>query len=320
MSGTEAHVDVIVVNYNTAHLLAPMREALEAAAPGVALQWIVVDNASRDDSRAALGRVFADATVIANDTNVGFGRANNQALPHLRSPWVLLLNTDAFAGPEALSRALAHLRAQPRIGVLGVRLTGRDGELQPSRRWFPTPWNLFLQRSGAKRWFPRTRLVDDVAWDPTQSGPCDWVPGCFYLMRREVVDTVGLFDPRFFLYCEEVDHCRRVKAAGWQVGYLAEARCVHLGGESAASEGSLDSGRQLPALQVESELLYFRKHYGRPGVAAWLALCLLATLMRGARGLLRGAGGRARTAGALADLRRVWASARATHAGAVPTR
>src|SRR6185295_2450780 len=143
----------------------------------------------------------------------------NQVLDRVRGRYVLLLNTDAYVEPDALSKTIAYMDAHPRCGVLGVRLVGSDGGLQPSCRYFVTPWKLFLMRAGLSRFFPRTRLVDDMSWDHASVRACDWVPGCFYLVRKQVIDAVGLFDPRFFLYYEEVDHCRAVKAAGWEVVY-----------------------------------------------------------------------------------------------------
>jgi len=141
---------------------------------------------------------------------------------------------------------------------------GCDGVLQPSCRYFPTPLNIFLQRTGFKKIFRKPQLVDDMSWDHNSARQCDWIPGCYYLIRQEVVEKVGLFDPRYFLYYEEVDHCFAVKKAGWGVHFFPDTSVVHSGGESAKSEGSLtSSGRQLEALQIESELLYFRKNHGR---------------------------------------------------------
>jgi GT2 family glycosyltransferase len=153
--------------------------------------------------------------------------------------------------------------ANPQCGILGVRLVGRDGELQPSCRYFPTPWNIFLKRTGLNRFFPRTVLVDDMTWDHATVRDCDWVPGCYYLIRKEVIDQVGLFDPRYFLYYEEVDHCFSTKRAGWKVTYFPHTSVVHIGGESAKLEGEItSSGRQIDMLNIESEFLYFRKNFG----------------------------------------------------------
>ena len=284
-------IDIILVNYNTSRLLGRVFAACERAAQGLQVRYWVVDNASRDDSVVVLGRDFPQATLLVNEKNVGFGRANNQVVPYLTGEFVLLLNTDAFVAPDSLRMALAVMQKNPRCGVVGVRLTGEDGGLQPCCRYFPTPWNVFLNRTGLAGLAPWVRLVDDMAWDHLGERECDWVPGCFFLMRKTVVDQVGLFDPRYFLYSEEVDLCKRVKAAGWSVVYTGATSVVHLGGESAKSDGHITrAGRQISELQVESDLLYFRKHHGVMGL--WVHLVLshvgdgylaLKTLVKGGR-------------------------------------
>jgi N-acetylglucosaminyl-diphospho-decaprenol L-rhamnosyltransferase len=280
-------VSVIVVNYNTGHLLDRMFAALEASAGELRLQVIVVDNASCDDSIQNLRSRHPRAELIENLTNVGFGRANNQAVPFARGRYVLLLNTDAFVSSDTLVKAVAYMDAHGRCGVLGVKLVGCYGALQPSCRYFPTPWNVFLASTGFKRFFPNTRLVDDMSWDHACVRECDWVPGCFYLVRREVIERVGLFDPRYFLYFEEVDHCRAVRRAGWSVVYYPFTEVLHIGGASAESEASLTQGRQISALQIESELLYFRKHYGIFGMLTAVLLALLGDVFKACNGFLR---------------------------------
>ena len=286
-------VSVLVVNYNTERLLAPMWDALMMARRALELQVIVVDNASRDRSVALLHEDprFAGSKVIANNVNVGFGRANNQAVRIAAGRYLLLLNTDAFVYPESLETTVAYMDAHPQYGVLGVQLVGRDGQAQPSCRYFPTPWNVFLLQSGLSRFFPRVQAVDDLAWDHASPRECDWVPGCYLMIRREVVDKVGLFDPRYFMYCEEVDLCRRVKASGWGVVFFNGTRVLHLGGESAKSEGPLTAGgQQISELQVESELLYFRKHNGLVGLLAFVLLAWLSDLVNAVKALIRGHG------------------------------
>ncbi len=286
-------LDVLIVNYNTAALLRPMFDACAAASQDIDVHYLAVDNASGDDSVAVMQRDFAFAGLQVNTFNVGFGRANNQLLPQVRAVavYVLLLNTDAFVAPDTLHKTLAYMHAHPDVGVLGVRLVGRDGELQLSCRYFPTPVNVFLARTGLPWLFPWVRLVDDMAWPHDQVRECDWVPGCYYLVRKQVLDQLGLFDPRYFLYYEEVDHCKRVKAAGWKVVFYPHTTVVHIGGESAKSAGKLtDSGRQLSALQIESELLYFRKHHGLGGLCLHLVLVHLGDALLAIKDVLRGRG------------------------------
>jgi N-acetylglucosaminyl-diphospho-decaprenol L-rhamnosyltransferase len=282
-------VSIVVVNYNTGYLLDRMFAALDAATTSVNIQVVVVDNASTDNSLELLRNQYPFVEVIENTTNVGFGRANNQAMSRVRGRYVLLLNTDAFVSADTLKKTLAFMDNNASCGILGVKLIGTDGTLQPSCRYFPTPWNVFLERSGLSRFFPNHRLIDDMTWDHASVRECDWVPGCYYLARSDVIRQVGLFDPRFFLYYEEVDHCRAVRAAGWQVIYYPFTEVVHIGGESAKTAGAITSmGRQISNLQIESELLYFRKYFGVTGLITNIALSLSADLLSIFKSLLRG--------------------------------
>jgi GT2 family glycosyltransferase len=311
-------VTVVVVNYNTAHLLPEMFAALERAAAGFDLQCIVIDNASRDESVALMRRDFPQHRLLVNAANVGFGRANNQALPIANGDYVLLLNTDAFVAPDTLIKTVAFMEENPRCGVLGVRLVGRDGTLQPCCRYFPTPLNAFLRRTGLEGLFPSVAKPDDLAWDHASVRRCDWVPGCYYLVRRTVIDQVGLFDPRYFLYFEEVDHCRAVKRAGWEVVFFPDTTVVHIGGESARSDAALtEGGRQIDALQIESELLYFRKNHGRAGVWAGVLLASLGEGIVFAKRIVRG---RRPFFGAVARAGLLWTLFRRTSCGLKPTR
>lgn len=256
-------ISVIFVSYNTSHLLRDVMTHLMASTRGLSVEVIFVDNASKDDSVHVIKTAFPECRLIENTKNVGFGRANNQALSFARGRYVLLLNTDAFVRPDTLLKTMAFMDSNLKCGILGVRLEGRDGVLQPCARYFPTPWNTFLLRSGLNRIFTGVQMVDNMAWDHSVTTKCDWVVGCFYLVRREVIAQVGLFDPRYFLYYEEVDHCFAAKRAGWDVVFYPHTTVIHLGGESAKSDGEVTkSGQQLQVLQIESELLYFRKNFG----------------------------------------------------------
>jgi N-acetylglucosaminyl-diphospho-decaprenol L-rhamnosyltransferase len=320
VSGDDVDVTAIVVNYNTRDLLRPCLDKLRESAAGLRLQIVIVDNASRDGSAETLRADFADCDLLFNATNVGFGRANNQALALARGRYLLLLNTDAFVAPDSVGNTVDYLNANPECGLLGVRLIGRDGTLQPSCRYFPTPWNEFLSSTGFDRFFPGTRLVDDMNWAHDSPRECDWVPGCYYLVRRSVVDDVGLFDPRFFLYYEEVDHCRAVKAAGWKVVFYSGTTIVHIGGESAKSDSAITSnGRQISALQIESGLLYYRKQYGLPGLVACLVLLSLGDAILACKALIRSKSVRAAVA-QLDHATAMWSLLRGTRWATRPTR
>ena len=256
-------ISVILISYNTAKMSVEALNALFASVGDFELDVFVVDNASKDDSVGVIKSAFPHINLIENKVNVGFGRANNQVLPLIIGDYVLLLNTDAFVQPDTLAKTVNYMQDHIKCGVLGVRLLGRDGEQQPSCRFFPTPFNLFAQRMGLQKLFPNLKLVDAKNWNSAITQNCDWVPGCYYLVRKSVIDKVGLFDKKYFLYSEEVDHCYAVKKAGWQVTYFAQTSVIHIGGESARSDGNISSsGKQLSILQAESELIYFRKNHG----------------------------------------------------------
>jgi GT2 family glycosyltransferase len=279
---------VILVNYNAGHLFDRLFSCLSAASGDLLIQTILVDNASQDNSVATLQANYPAVELIENQVNVGFGRANNQALPLVRGRYVLLLNTDAFVSPDTLVNTYRFMEQNPQSGILGVKLVGDDGSLQPSCRYFPTPWNVFVATNGLAGLFPNTRLVDDMRWDHNGTRECVWVPGCFYLVRKEVIDQLGLFDPRFFLYYEEVDHCRRARQAGWKVSYCGDTKIVHIGGESAKTKSAITKvSRQIAVLEVESELLYFRKHFGLLGLVASVALTASGALLSLAKDILR---------------------------------
>ena len=256
-------VSIVFVSYNTAEMTMKAIDLVKKSIHQLSVEIFVVDNASRDNSVVLIKEAFPDVHLIENTVNVGFGRANNQVLPFYKGKYLLLLNTDAFVEPDTIQKTYEYMQANPLTGILGVKLLGRDGVLQPSCRYFPTPLNIFLVSTGLHKIFNQVQLVDDMDWSHDEVRSCDWVPGCYYLIRKEVIEEIGLFDPRYFLYYEEVDHCFATKKAGWQVDYFPNAPVVHIGGESAKTDNKISSvSRQVSALQIESELLYFRKNLG----------------------------------------------------------
>ena len=252
-------ISVILVSFNTLELTKRALDYLFASLHNLKMEVFIIDNASRDYSADVLEQEYPNIKLIKNEVNVGFGRANNQALPYIKSRYVLLLNTES----ETIAKTVQYMDANPQCGILGVKFLDGDGDLQPSCRFFPTPWNIFLNRTGMNRYFGRAKKVGDMSWDHAAIKECDWVPGCYFLIRKEVIEKVGLFDPRYFLYYEEVDLCFAAKKAGWRVIYFPHTSVVHLGGESAKSVGEItSSGKQLESLKIESEFLYFRKNHG----------------------------------------------------------
>jgi N-acetylglucosaminyl-diphospho-decaprenol L-rhamnosyltransferase len=309
-------ITVVLVNYNTGHLFNRLFTSLEAARGNLIVQLIVVDNASRDQSVTILRSKYPDVEVIENANNVGFGRANNQAIQHALGKYVLLLNTDAFVSSDTLRKTINFMEAHPKCGVLGVKLVGEDGSAQPGCRTFPTPWNTFLLATGLDGSWSSSECNSS---NPVSLTECDWVTGCYYLVRKTVIDQIGLFDPRYFMYFEEVDHCRRVRQSGWKIVYYPDTEVVHLGGESAKSQGPITvTSQQVLAFQVESELLYFRKYHGFLGVLAAAILETVSDLLNGLKGVLNSKG-TARGKDAMHHLKLLYKLLVGTRLGSRPT-
>ncbi|HEY9724527.1 MAG TPA: glycosyltransferase, partial [Oscillatoriaceae cyanobacterium] len=175
-------------------------------------------------------------TLIANDRNRGFAAANNQAYAASRGRLVLLLNSDTLVNPGQIEALAAFLEATPDAGVVGPKLLNADGSFQLSACPFVRPWDVYFEHAR----FPRP-LQPEAQRSPrrlyrfpeTDAMPVDYVIGAALMIRREVVEAIGLLDEGFFMYGEEQDWCYRAKAAGWGVYYLPTAVITHLGGASA---------------------------------------------------------------------------------------
>lgn len=316
-------VSIVLVSYNTVDLLAETLRRIQESPGTFAREVIVVDNASRDHSADYIRTHHPECRLIENAANVGFARANNQALQWATGRYVLLVNTDAFVESDTIEKTVAYMDAHPNCGILGVKLVAENGRLHSSARYFPTPWNIFLQRAGLQRFFKGARLVDDMNWDHASVRHCDWVPGCYYLVRKAVIDKIGLFDPRYFLYYEEVDQCLAARKAGWDVVFYPDAKVIHIGGQSAKKFEGVEvvtrSGPELEALRIESELLYFRKNHGPTAVWMNVLLTSLGDVVIVLKRLLK----RNSPAGADAGAKHValvWFIFMRTHWGSRPTR
>lgn len=315
-------VSVIIVSFNTRELLKSCIETLLPEVADLAAEVIVIDNASRDGSADMIEREFPRVRLSRSEVNLGFAGANNVGFRMARGRYVVLLNSDAFLAPGALRKGITRMERTPRVALAGAKLVGRDGALQPSARRFPTPLDEFFALSGLAARFPRSRLFGrlDRTWaDPDRDAEVDWVPGAFAIVRRSVLEALGEFDERYFLYYEEVDLCRRIRAAGHAVAYWPEMVVIHWGGESSKTvrHATLSrSGSQLVLWRMRSALLYYRKHHGLSGTVATALVEALWHALRALRNCVRRAArAKARESLALiALLRRAW---RETCAGAI---
>ena len=276
-------ISLILVSFNTREVLRESLQSVEREKGNFRLEIFVVDNDSKDGSVEMVEAEFPHVRVLRSKVNLGFGAANNVALELARGRYIVLLNSDAFLRPGSLRLSVDHMDADPKAGLAGGRLVGRDDSLQPSARMFPSILSDFLVLTGLAHKFPKSRFFGrfDRTWaDPLQAAEVDWVPGAYSIIRAEALEKVGFFDPEFFLYSEEVDLCRRIQQAGYKIMYWPDIVVVHIGGESSRQIKTLEmssAGAQLIRWRMRSTLLYYRKHHGS---AAWNAKMLELLLFR----------------------------------------
>lgn len=243
---------VIVVNWNTADLLDDcLQSVVDHAASANRTEIIVVDNASIDGSREHLATAWPTVRVIANDENVGFCRANNQAIRETNANYLLLLNTDARLTPGCADAMLRHLDEDPRCAVVGPRLVYGDGSFQ---RWtagrslsVTSCANYFLGLDRLARRFPRFDGMY-LSHDTATSFEPGWVTSAVMLLRRKALEEFGLLDESIFVYMDDVDLCQRATDAGWHVWYEADATAVHLMGVSSIRSSGSASPEAIRAL------------------------------------------------------------------------
>jgi N-acetylglucosaminyl-diphospho-decaprenol L-rhamnosyltransferase len=270
-------LSIIIVNWNTRDLLCNCLRSIESHSGPAEVQVIVVDNHSSDCSREMVAREFPRVTLINSGGNVGFAKANNIGLLHAKAPLILFLNPDTEIRGDGLERMIRVLRADRSIGALGCKIRNLSGTLQPlGLQWFPSPLTELVkfivvsdQTSGR---LARILPVHDAE----KSGHVVKLFGACLLVRKSVLDQVGSFDERFFMYCEDVDLCHRITSAGWRLFYLAEAEILHLG----ASASSKVSSSFSVLMMCESFSKFMRKHHGQLGGAAYRVVALLGSSVR----------------------------------------
>jgi GT2 family glycosyltransferase len=269
---TPVDVAVSIVSYRTPELVRNCLRALDAARGEVDLDVTVVDNASGDGSDDIVRREFPWVRVIANPRNVGFGAAHNQALRQATARYAMVLNSDAAIAPGALKTLVEFMDAHPDAAVAGPKLRYPDGSVQSSRRRFPSVATLFLESTQVQRFWTdnsvlRHYYVADRSDDEAQE--VDWLAGACLCVRTRAIDDIGLFDERFFMYSEELDWCRRFRAAGWRVWYVPTAEAQHHEGASAR----LDLAARDQRFQT-SKVRYAEKWHG-PRIARALRAYLV---------------------------------------------
>jgi len=249
-------LSIIIVNWNTKDLLLHCLDSLYQGAKGIEKEIFVVDNSSSDGSGTAVREIFPGVRLIENRVNMGFAKANNQAVSLSSGEYLLLLNPDTQVKDEAISKMLSFMKAYAKAGLVGAQLLNADGSKQNSIANFPSLATELFNKSVLRWLFPDKFPGKETDY----AGPVevDSVIGACMLVRREAVEQVGLLDEEYFLFLEETDWCYRMKKAGWKIYHIPQAEVLHFQGKSAEAEKG-----KARIEYYRSRYHYFRKNKGR---------------------------------------------------------
>lgn len=272
-------VSAVFVSYNTKALtLEAISHVLRDFETLDSSEIILVDNDSHDGTVSAVQSAYPAVQIIQNYENVGFGKANNQAFARCGGEYVLLVNTDAFVHSGCIRALTEFLNTHPDAAVVAPRVMNIDGSLQSSVHAFPTPLRCWIENLWLNPFVRNVfNLRDWRSWahDETQEVP--WVIGACMLVRKSVIESVGAFDERFFMYSEETDWQFRIRQAGWKIWFVHLAEVTHLGGASGGTE-SLNSKTRIAFFE---SLNYFEhKNFGLLGAFSVRIAMLIGSSIR----------------------------------------
>jgi asparagine synthase (glutamine-hydrolysing) len=262
VSSPAPDLSVVVVNWNTRAILHECLASIARHLSNVSHEVIVVDNASSDGSADMVGGEFPAVRLLRNAENVGFARANNQAMRVARGAWFLLLNSDTVLTDASVAALFETVRGQPGVGLAHCRLGSEDGRLQHSTYRFPSIRLALLEDFGFYKFLSRRRRGDILLggyWDQAVEREVDWVAGAFMLLPRAVFDATGGFSEAFFMYGEDMEWCYRIRDAGWRIRYYPQAQLIHRDHSSAA----IRWGDRRIAICIDRQVTIYEMRNGR---------------------------------------------------------
>lgn len=267
-----ASVDIVVVTHNSSRYIGACLDSIAGSSHGGAVTTIVIDNASADETEGAVRVHPSVPKLVLNSENRGFAAACNQGIRAGTGDLVLLLNPDAQLYPETLDKLVTHLDRNPGVGIVGPSLVDPDGALKrdvSATGIFPSFRQALYEYTRIGRLRPQSRWVRDyflTDWDRRGRRPVAMVQGACFLFRRSLVEDIGPFDERFFLYFEETDFCKEAADRGWATHYVGDAAAVHFGSRSSPE------ARPSADHFIRSLYAFHHKHYGAVEAATLWAI------------------------------------------------
>jgi N-acetylglucosaminyl-diphospho-decaprenol L-rhamnosyltransferase len=286
-------LSIIIVAYKSRDEIGPCLASLPRVLDGRAAEVIVVDNSSGDGTDGLIRTQFPWVGYVAAERNLGFGRANNLGYAHSRGECVLFLNPDTVCNEAALARCVARVRAERAIGLISPKLVLADGSMDRAcRRSIPTLWDGFCRASGLAAAFPRSKFFAGYNLTHLAAGgtyEVGAINGAFMLARREVLESVGLFDENFFMYGDDLDLCIRMACAGYKIVYDGRVQIMHLKGVSVAKDydamslAIFDANRDVYLKHFNPRGSQWVRWKYKMAFGAWKRVALLRARLRGHR-------------------------------------
>jgi asparagine synthase (glutamine-hydrolysing) len=290
-SSAERDLSVIVVNWNTRERLRDCLASAEKHLSRIDHEILVVDNGSSDGSPEMVEREFPGIRLIRNDENLGFGRANNQAMRVARGRWFLLLNSDTILVDDSVQTLCGEVQRENDIGIAHCRLNFPDGRLQHTVYRFPSVKLALVEDLGLYKLMPKAKtgpLLLSGYWDYSEERDVDWVAGAFMLLPRRVFAETGGFDERLFMYGEDLEWCYRVRDHGWRIRFYPQASIIHL--DHSSSEVRWGDERITLCLRRQRDI--YRERHGTVRSTALTAVRVAGAALRTAYYSIRMVGGR----------------------------
>ena len=257
---TPARISVVIVVWNAKNYVAECLDSLRQHCGNTYHEVIIVDNASTDGTAEMIAENFPEFRLLRNADNLGFAKANNLGISASSGDYICLVNSDVKFLDDCIATMVDYLAQHPEIGMLGPKMLASDGEVRRSTMRFPTVWNNFCRAVGLDYLFKGSRSFGGLLmtdFDHQRTTAVEVLNGWFLVVRKRALQKVGLLDPQFFMYGEDVDWCYRFRQAGESVVFFSDAGAIHYGGASSANA----------PLRFYLELYratwqYWRKHYG----------------------------------------------------------
>jgi len=254
-------LSVVTISTNEGDQLKACIKSLYHGLGGLDVEYFVVDNNSNDETVEVVSQ-YPQVKLIKNTEKIGFASNNNLALKESVGRYVLLLNPDMILESNTLPEMVRYLDENDQIGAAACKLVNPDGSIQYTARMFPTPMAVLMRWAGYDRLFPNSKVLSRYLmsdWDHETERDVDWIMGAFLMVRREVLDQVGLLDQAFDpLYYEDIDWCYRIKKAGWRIRYVPYVKAVHLYDR----ESARSFFNRMTYYHLKNIMRFFWKHRG----------------------------------------------------------